>query len=81
MQRKAKRPEWAGHAWRAKDKLIHKVLINKPSGKRPRGRPRQRWIDGANKDLESLGPTKIEYANDRELWSDLVKATKGHHGL
>jgi len=36
---KGKRLEWAGHVWRAKDKLIHIVLINKPHGKRPRGRP------------------------------------------
>jgi hypothetical protein len=31
---KAKRLEWAGHVCRAKDKLIHNVLINKPNGKR-----------------------------------------------
>lgn len=78
---KAKRLEWAGHVWRAKDKLIHKVLINKPNGKRPRGRPRQRWFDRANKDLESLGTTKIEDANNWELWGNVVKAAKGLQGL
>jgi len=40
---KAKRLEWAGHVWRAERSIIRKVLINKPTGKRPRGRPRQRW--------------------------------------
>jgi len=38
----SKRLEWAGHVWLAKQYLIDKVLINNPSGKRPRGRPRQR---------------------------------------
>jgi len=74
---KAKRLESAGHVWRAKDKLIHKVLVNKPNGKRPRGRPRQRWLDRVNKDLESLSTSKIKDADDRELWRNVVKATKG----
>jgi len=35
--------EWAGHVWRAEGSIIREVLVNKPAGKRPRGRPRQRW--------------------------------------
>jgi hypothetical protein len=66
-----------GHVRREKDKLIHNVLINKPNGKRPRGRPRQRWLDRVNKDLESLGTTKIDDTDDRELWGNEVKSAKG----
>jgi len=62
---KTKRLEWAGHVRRAKDKLINKVLIENPNSKRPRGRPRQRWFDRVNKDLENLGTTRIEDVNDR----------------
>lgn len=40
--RNSKRLEWAGHVWRAEESIIREVLINKPAGKRPRGRPRQR---------------------------------------
>jgi len=46
-----------------------------------RGRPRQRWLDRVNKDLENLGTTKIEDEDDRKLWEDMVKAATGLHGL
>jgi len=39
---KAKRLEWASHVWRAERSIIRKILINKPTGRRPRERPRQR---------------------------------------
>jgi len=38
---KTKRLELADHVWWAKDKLIYRVLVNKPSGKKRREKPRQ----------------------------------------
>jgi len=51
-----KRMEWAGHVWRAEDTLIKKVTESKITGKRPRGRPRQRWYDRVEKDLKKINP-------------------------
>jgi hypothetical protein len=39
--------------------------MENPNSKRPRGRPRQRWFDRVNKDLENVGTTRIEDVNDR----------------
>jgi len=45
-----------GHVWRAEDTLIKKVTESKITGKRPRGRPRQRWYDRVKKDLKKINP-------------------------
>ena len=34
---------------------MHKVLVGKPEGKRPLGRPRRRWEDNIKMDLQELG--------------------------
>jgi len=34
---------------------VHRVLIGKPEGKRPVGRPRRRWKDNIKKDLQEVG--------------------------
>lgn len=62
----AKRLERAGNVWKAKDKLIHEVLINKPNGKRPRERPRQ--LDRLDRVIKYLETTQIEDVDDKELW-------------
>lgn len=49
--------DWAGHTWWAKYELINDVLINKPSGKRSRGRPQQRWMDRVKNDLIRIDKT------------------------
>jgi hypothetical protein len=46
-----KRLEWAGHVWHAEGCLIRKVLDGNLNGKRPIGRPCQRWFDTVKKDL------------------------------
>jgi len=43
--------EYAGLVWRVEGCLIRKVLDVNLSGKRPMGRPRQRWFDTVNRDL------------------------------
>ena len=40
---------WAGHVARmGEDRDVHRVLVGKPEGKRPLGRPRPRWEDNIN---------------------------------
>jgi hypothetical protein len=37
------------------ERKVHKVLVGKPEGKRPLGRPRRRWEDGIRMDLRKIG--------------------------
>lgn len=57
----------------------YKVFINKPRGKKPISRSHQQWMDRVNKDLESLGITRIEETDDRKLRRNLAKAAKDLH--
>lgn len=62
---------------RAKYDFINNVLINKPSGNRPRGRPQQRWMDSVKKDLIRIGKTAvIEDIDDINHWRVLVETAK-----
>ena len=56
---------------------MHKVLVGKPEGKRPLGRPRRRWEDNIKMDLQEVecaGVDWIELAQDRDRWRALVNA-------
>ena len=47
---------WAGHVARMEEgRGVHKVLVGKPEGKSPLGRPRHRWEDNIKMDLEEVG--------------------------
>jgi hypothetical protein len=49
---KSRRMRWAGHvALMGEDGGVHRVLVGKPEGKRPLGRPRRRWEDNIKMDL------------------------------
>jgi hypothetical protein len=37
------------------ERKVYKVLVGKPEGKRPLGRPRRRWVDGIRMDLRETG--------------------------
>jgi hypothetical protein len=46
---KSRRMRWAGHVVRmGEGRGVHRVLVGKPEGKRPLGRPRHRWEDNIN---------------------------------
>jgi hypothetical protein len=46
-QVKSRRMRWAGHVARmGEERTVYKVLVGKPEGKRPLGRPRRMWEDG-----------------------------------
>ena len=57
-------------------KGVHKVLMGKPEGKRPLGRPRRRWEDNIKMYLEEMGRgcgDWVELAQDRDRWRALVR--------
>ena len=53
---------------------VHRVLVGKPEGKRPLGRPRRRWEDNIKIDLQEVGGGEdwMELAQDRDRWRALV---------
>ena len=53
---KSRRMGWAGHVARmGKRRDIYSVLVGKPEGKRPLGRPRYRWKDNIKTELQEVG--------------------------
>jgi hypothetical protein len=57
--------------------LVYRVLVRKPEGKRPLGRPRHRWKDNIKLDLQDVGCEGmgwIDVTQDRERWRALVNA-------
>jgi hypothetical protein len=55
----------------------YRVLVGKPEGKRPLGRPRRRWVDNIRMDLQEVGGWYVDWiglAQDRDRWRTLVSA-------
>jgi hypothetical protein len=49
---KLRRMRWAGHvAGRGEKRNAYRILVGKPEGKRPLGRPRRMWVDNIKMDL------------------------------
>ena len=73
---KSRRMRWVGHVARMEERRgVYKVLVGKPEGKRPLGRPRHRWADNIKMDLEEVGRgcgDWMELAKDRDRWRALV---------
>jgi hypothetical protein len=56
---------------------VYRVLVGKPEGKRPLGRPRRRWEDNIKMDLQEIGCWRMDWidlAQDRGRWRALVNA-------
>ena len=56
-------------------RAVHRVLVGKPEGKRPLGRPRHKWEDNIKMDLQEVEGgcgDWMELAQDRERWRALV---------
>jgi len=52
---KSRRMRWAGHVVHMGERRwVHRVLVGKPEGKRPLGRPRHRWEDNIKMDLQEV---------------------------
>jgi hypothetical protein len=55
-QVRSRRMRWAGHVARmGEERKVYRVLVGKPEGKSPLGRPRRRWEDGIRMDLREIG--------------------------
>jgi hypothetical protein len=73
---KLRRIRWVGHvACMGESRGVYWVLVGKPEGKRPLGRPRHRWKDNINMDLQEMGCGGMEWhdlAQDKDRWQTLV---------
>jgi hypothetical protein len=72
---KARRMRWAGHVARMVEVRGAYILIGRPEGRRPLGRPRRRWEDNIKMDLRKIGFGDVDWihlAQDRDRWRALV---------
>jgi hypothetical protein len=73
---KSRRMRWAGHVARMEEKRnAYRILVGKPEGKRPLGRPRHRWVNNIKMDLREIGwygMDWIDLVQDRDQWRALV---------
>jgi hypothetical protein len=75
-QIKSRRMMWARHVARmGEERNVYRVLMGKPEGKRPPGRPRRRWDYGIRMDLREIGWGSVDWiqlAQYRDRWRALV---------
>ena len=75
---KWRRMRRVGHvACMGEERGVYRVLVGKPEGKRPLGRPGRRWVDNIRMDLQEVGcgyMERIGLAQDRDRWLTLVSA-------
>jgi hypothetical protein len=73
---KARRMRWAGHVARMGEvRGTYNILVGRPEGRRPLGRPRCRWEDNIKMDLREIGFGAVDWINlaqDRDRWRALV---------
>jgi len=77
---KSRRMRWAGHVARMGERRgVYGVLMGKPEGKSPFGRPWCRWEDNIKMDIQEVGCGVIDWfelAQDRDMWRARVNAVK-----
>jgi hypothetical protein len=73
---KSRRMRWAGHVGRLGEmRSAYKILVGKPEGKRPLGRPKRRWEDNIKMNLRKINFEDVDLihlAQDRDRWRALV---------
>jgi hypothetical protein len=73
---KLTRMRWSGHVARMGEKRnAYRLLVGKPEGKRPLGRPRRWWVDNVRMDLGEVGRGDVDWiglAKDRNRWRAVV---------
>jgi hypothetical protein len=72
---KSRRMSWAGT--NGEKRNAYRLLVGKPEGKRPLGRPRRRWVDNFRMDLGEVGWGDVDWiglAQDRNRWRALVNS-------
>jgi hypothetical protein len=75
---KSRRMMWMGHVARmGEERNVYKILVGKPEGKRPLGRPRRRWEDGIRMDFREIGLRGVDcirLAQDRDRLRAVVSS-------
>jgi hypothetical protein len=75
---KSRRLKWTGHLARMGEKRnAYRLLVGKPEGKKPLGRPRRRWVYNITMDLGEVGWGDVDWiglAKDRNRWRALVNS-------
>ena len=75
---KSRRMRWPGHVEHmGGEGRVYRLLVGKPEGRRPLGRPRRRSVDNNRMDLQEVGfgyMDLIGLAQDRDRWPTLVSA-------
>jgi hypothetical protein len=73
---KARRMRWVGHvACMGEVRGAYKILVGRPEGRRPLGRPRRRWEDNIKMNLREVGFGDVDWidlAQDKDRWRALV---------
>src|SRR5215469_16088030 len=73
---KSRRMRWADQVPRMEEERgVHRMLVGKPGGKKPLGRPRRIWEDNIRMDLQEVGGGRgdwMELAQDRDGWRALL---------
>jgi hypothetical protein len=69
---------WTGHVERmGEGRGVYRVLVGKPEGKKPLGRPRRRWEEYIRMEIQEVGCGCVDWiglAQDRDRWRALVSA-------
>jgi hypothetical protein len=73
---------WLGHLERMEnDRMPKKIFTQELEGTRRRGRPRKRWKEEVERNLQVLGVRRWrEMVADRKKWKDIVRQAKAHSG-
>jgi hypothetical protein len=80
---KGQRVSWLCHLESmAEDRTPKKIFTQELEGTRRRRRPRKRWKEEVERDLQALGVRRWrELVTDRKKWRDIVRQAKAHSGL
>jgi hypothetical protein len=77
---KSRRMRWSWYVMpMGEERGVKSLLVRKPEGKRPLGRPRRRWEDNIKMDVQEVGRgcgDWMEFAQDRDGWRALVITVK-----
>jgi len=74
---------WLGHLQRMEeDRMPKKIFTQELEGTKRNGRPKKRWKEEVERDLQVLGVRRWrELVADRKKWKDIVRQAKAHSGL
>jgi len=80
---KGQRISWLGHLERMEeDRMPKKIFTQEPEGMRRMGRPRERWEEEVERDLQVVGVRRWrQLVADRKKWKDIVRQAKARSGL